>query len=88
MEIEVIETVNVISVIAPLNVGQAFVDRYGHRFKRRADESRAAGICCFASCRNEHAGIYMGFPFCDHHWRWVDRKIESLWDEHEKAASQ
>ena len=65
--------------MAVVNVGRLFVKHYGHRWKN-ANERWMAGKCCWGNCTNNHAGIYMGFPFCEHHWEWVELKIEEIYE--------
>ena len=65
----------------PIPVGRLFVEKYGHRWKKTAAIKIYQGKCCWGKCDNDHAGIYMGFPFCKKHWEWVEKKIEEIYEK-------
>jgi hypothetical protein len=62
-------------------VGQIFVEQYGHRWKDKAEQRKIEGKCCWGNCDIDHAGIYMGFPFCEHHWEWVEQRLEEIYEK-------
>jgi hypothetical protein len=66
-------------------VGKIFVKLYGHRWKKVAQERLKEERCCWGNCTNDHAGIYMGYPFCEHHWQWVEQRIEEIYERETDA---
>ena len=64
-----------------VSVGKLFVELYGHRWKAKAHARRLEGKCCWGNCDNDHAGIYMGFPFCEKHWEWVEKRLEEIYEQ-------
>jgi len=64
-----------------MDVGKAFIEKYGKRWIKKRDRRRAEHRCCWGKCENPMAVVYYSFPFCEHHAKWADKEIDKLIEE-------
>jgi hypothetical protein len=65
-----------------MDLGKAFIEKYGHRWSKKKDRRIIARKCCWGKCDNDMAVVYYGFPFCEHHMVWVDKQLDKMMEEH------